>query len=239
MTPETLAGRIERVRERIEDACRRAGRDPDGVRLVAVSKTRAAAEIDRAAGCGLRDFGENRVQEAAAKLGEVTAAIVPHLVGRLQSNKARAAVRLFPVIQSVDGAPLARRLSRIAGEEGRRLTAFVQADLAGESTKTGVPAAELDREVAEIAGLPHLSLCGLMAIPPFTPDPEAARPYFSRLRDAAERLAAAGLLPPAPALSMGMSHDFEAAIAEGATVVRVGTAIFGPRPPPAAAGPPG
>lgn len=239
MTPETLAGRIERVRERIEEACRRAGCDPGEVRLVAVSKTRTAAEISRAAACGLRDFGENRVQEAAAKLGEVAAEIVPHLVGRLQSNKARAAVRLFPVIQSVDSAALARRLSRIAGEEGRPVTAFAQVDLAGEASKTGIPAPDLDREVSEIAGLSGLSLRGLMVIPPFTSDPEAARPYFSRLRAAAERLAAAGLLPAAPALSMGMSHDFEAAIAEGATVIRVGTAIFGPRPPAPAAAPPG
>lgn len=231
---------MARVRERIAEACRAAGRPADSVRLVAVSKTRPAAEIEAAAALGVRHFGENRVQEAAAKLpavrAEVLAEITPHLIGRLQRNKARAAARLFPVVESVDSVALARRLSRIAGEEGRSLTVFAQADLAGEASKTGIPAAALEPALAEIRELPHLALAGLMVIPPFDPDPEGARPYFARLRELAGRFAGAGLLPAEPELSMGMSHDFRAAIAEGATIVRLGTAIFGPRTPPPAGG---
>lgn len=230
--PGGLAGRIARVRERIGEACRAAGRPAESVRLLAVSKTRPAGEIEAAAAAGIRHFGENRVQEAAAKLPSVRAEIVPHLIGRLQRNKARAAVRLFPVVESVDSVPLALRLSRIAGEEGRPLTVLAQVDLAGEAAKTGIPAVELDRALAEIRELPRLTVAGLMLIPPFDPDPEAARPYFARLRELGERLAAAGSLPAEPELSMGMSHDFPTAIAEGATTVRIGTALFGPRTPP-------
>lgn len=202
------------------------------MRLLAVSKTRSAGEIEAAAAAGIRHFGENRVQEAAAKLPAVRAEVVPHLIGRLQRNKARAAVRLFPVVESVDSVPLALRLSRIAGEEERALTVLIQADLAGEATKTGIPAVELDRALAEIRELPHLTVAGLMLIPPFDRDPEAARPWFARLRALGERLAVSGSLPPEPELSMGMSHDFAVAIAEGATTVRIGTALFGPRTPP-------
>lgn len=237
---DRLAERVARVRERIREACRAAGRPADSVRLVAVSKTRPPAEIEAAAAFGVRHFGENRVQEAAAKLpavsAEILAKITPHLIGRLQRNKARTAVRLFPVVESVDSVPLARRLSRIAGEEGRALTVFAQADLAGEASKTGIPAADLEPALAEIRELPGLRLAGLMVIPPFDPDPEGARPYFARLRELGERFAGAGLLPPEPELSMGMSHDYPAAIAEGATTVRLGTAIFGPRTPPAPGG---
>ncbi len=229
-----LAERIAAVRDRIGEACRRAGRDPAGVRLVAVSKTRAVRDIEAAAELGITDFGENRIQEAAAKLSAVRAAITPHLIGHLQSNKARLAARLFPVIQSVDSAALAARLSRMAAEgtppnsEGP-IRVFAQVDLAGEASKFGIPEAALGEALAGMAGLSGIRLAGLMLIPPFESDPEAARPWFARLRALGERFSERGFLPPEPELSMGMSRDYEAALAEGATTIRVGTAIFGPR----------
>ncbi len=219
--------RIEAVRERIERAAERAGRSASDVTLVAVSKTRPARDIDAAARLGLRHFGENRVQEAAGKLPQVQASgITAHLIGHLQGNKARTAAGLFPVIQSVDSAKLAERLHRLADAP---LSVFVQADLAGEAGKSGVPEAELPETLERMAELDRLRTRGLMLLPPFHPDPEGARPWFARLRELALRLAAGGLLPDPPELSMGMSHDFEAAIGEGATLIRVGTAIFGPR----------
>ena len=234
MTLPPLAERIAGVRDRIAEASRRAGRNPAGVRLVAVSKTRPAADIEAAAALGVTDFGENRVQEAAAKLPGLRASITPHLIGHLQRNKARLAARLFPVIQSVDSVGLAIRLSGAATGGARPagsapLRVFAQVDLAGEASKFGIPAASLERSLAEMTLLPGIRFPGLMLIPPYDSDPEAARPFFARLRELGERLAAAGLLPREPELSMGMSHDYEVAIAEGATVIRVGTAIFGPR----------
>ena len=222
------------MRGRIAAACRRAGRDPAEVRLIAVSKTRPASDIERAAALGITDFGENRVQEAAAKLPALGTLVTAHLIGHLQRNKARAAVRLFPVIQSVDSVGLAARLSAVSARGvpppgGGAIRILAQVDLAGEPSKFGFPEAALDRSLAEIAALPGLRLAGLMLMPPLEPDPDAARPWFARLRKLAARLVDAGLLPPAPELSMGMSRDYEAAIAEGATMVRVGTAIFGPR----------
>ncbi len=218
--------RIESVQERVRRAAEAAGRDPAEVTLVAVSKTRPAAAIEAAVAVGLRHFGENRVQEAAAKLPLVQAPITAHLIGHLQSNKARLAVGLFPVIQSVDSVRLAARLNRLAET---KLAVFAQVDLAGEEAKSGIPEAELPGALEALGPLDRLSVRGLMLIPPFDPDPERVRPWFARLRELAERSAAAGLLPDPPELSMGMSHDFEVAIAEGATTVRVGTAIFGPR----------
>lgn len=237
MSLPSLPERVAGVRNRIREACRRAGRSPEAVRLVAVSKTRPAEEIDAVAACGVEDFGENRVQEALAKLPRVTARITPHLIGHLQKNKARAAARSFPWVHSVDSEALARRLSRIVGEGatppgGGPLRVLLQVDLAREATKFGVSEVEAAPVLEVVRGLPGLDLKGLMLIPPFDPDPEAARPWFVRLRELSERCAAAGLLPPEPELSMGMSHDFEVAIAEGATTIRVGTAIFGPRTPP-------
>lgn len=234
MSRPPLAERIAAVRERIGEACRRAGRDPAGVRLVAVSKTRPAADLETAAALGITDFGENRVQEAAAKLQAIRAPITPHLIGHLQRNKARLAAALFPVIQSLDSVALAVRLSRmwargVPPAAHGPIRVFAQVDLAGEAGKFGIPEGELEATLAGIGGLPGLQLCGLMLMPPFDPDPEAARPWFVRLRALRERLQTAGLLAPDAELSMGMSHDYEVAIAEGATTIRVGTAIFGPR----------
>ncbi len=234
MSLPPLSERIAGVRDRIERAARRAGRDPAAVRLIAVSKTRPPEAIEAAAAAGIEDFGENRVQEAAAKLPRVTATITPHLIGHLQKNKARAAVRLFPIIHSVDSAKLAARLSRIvtgglAPPGGGPLRILLQVDLAREATKFGVPESEASAALETVTGLPGLDLRGLMLIPPWNPDPEAVRPWFARLRELAGAFAGEGLLPADPELSMGMSHDFEVAIAEGATMVRVGTALFGPR----------
>ncbi len=236
MSLPPLAERIAGVRGRIADACGRAGRDPGTVRLIAVSKTRPAADIDAVAACGVTDFGENRVQEAATKFPDVSAPFTPHFIGHLQKNKAKAAIRWFPTIHSVDSEGLARRLSRLVSEGaappgGGALRVFLQVNLASESTKFGIPEADVEPALAAMRELPGLELLGLMLIPPFDPDPEVTRPWFARLRQLAERHAG-GLLPPRPQLSMGMSHDFEVAIAEGATAVRVGTAIFGPRRAP-------
>lgn len=231
-----LAERIAAVRARISESCHRAHRDPAGVRLVAVSKKRPAADIEAAAALGITDFGENRIQEAVSKLPGLPVSITPHLIGHLQRNKARQAAGLFPVIQSVDSLPLATRLSRMVAEGvtppgGPPIRVLAQVDLAGEASKFGFPEPELPRALEAIAGLPGLRLSGLMLMPPFHPDPEAARPWFARLRELGRRFGEAGLLPPDPELSMGMSHDFEVAITEGATTIRVGTAIFGPRSP--------
>ena len=234
MSQPSLAERIAAVRDRISESCRRAGRDPAGVRLVAVSKTRPASDIEAAAALGITDFGENRIQEAAAKLPGLQVSITPHLIGHLQRNKARQAAGLFPVIQSVDSVSLATRLSGMVAQGvvppgGPPIRVLAQVNLAGESSKFGIPEQELPRALEAISGLPGLRLSGLMLIPPFDPDPEAVRPWFVRLRELGRRCANGGLLPPDPELSMGMSHDFEVAIAEGATTIRVGTAIFGPR----------
>jgi hypothetical protein len=229
-----VAASLAAVRERVAAAARAAGRPPDAVRLVAVSKGVPAASVIAAARAGQVAFGESRVQEAAAKLPAVAEAVATslewHLVGRLQRNKARAAVRLFDVIHSVDTADLARALARAAGELRRRPRVLVQVNLDAEAQKGGVAPEGLGALVEAIDALPALSLVGLMAIPRPAPDPESLRPAFARLRELRDSLDARR---PASLwlreLSMGMSADFEVAIREGATLVRVGTAIFGER----------
>lgn len=220
-----LAENIRSVRLRIDAACQRSGRDPSDVKLVAVSKTHPSEVIRDAMAAGLAVFGENKVQEAEAKIVDLGRdGIEWHLIGHLQSNKARRAVQLFDVIQSVDALELAERLERICGEEGRAsLPVFVQVDLAGEATKSGVAESDLEPLVNYLGRCNHLSLKGLMILPPYFDDPEATRPFFHRLREIRDQLV------PGGELSMGMSHDFEVAIEEGATIVRVGTAIFGER----------
>jgi pyridoxal phosphate enzyme (YggS family) len=178
---------------------------------------------------GARDFGENRVQEAEPKIASTAdLGACWHLVGHLQSNKARKAAALFGVVQSVDSLELGVRLSRVGVEEGRRVRALVQVDLAGEETKFGLPERELFPVLAGLRDRGGLRIEGLMLLPPYFDDPERARPYFRRLRSLNDQAQAAGLLEGRQ-LSMGMSHDFEAAVEEGATIVRVGTAIFGER----------
>lgn len=220
-----LKKNIESVRKRIDDACLRAGRDSSEVKLVAVSKTHPAATLREALSAGVAIFGENKVQEAETKILEIGRdAAEWHLIGHLQSNKARKAVQLFDVIQSVDSLELARRLERICEEEGREsLSVFVEVDLAGEETKNGISEAHLPELIAFLNECTHLKFKGLMVLPPFFDDPETTRPFFKRLRKICDQLI------PDGELSMGMSHDFEVAIEEGATIVRVGTAIFGER----------
>ncbi len=230
---DSLRARLGGVRERLARAAGRAGRDPASITLVAVSKTFPASDIRAAYAEGQIDFGENKVQEAVGKASEVADLPIRwHLVGHLQSNKIRKAASLFTTIHSVDDDALVPKLERAAREVGTRIEVLIQVDLAGEATKSGV-APDSVRRVGEAAlASAHLRLKGLMLLPPVVEDPEQARPWFARLRELRDDLAARGL--PADALSelsMGMSHDFEVAVEEGATIVRVGTAIFGDRPP--------
>lgn len=218
--------------ERIASAAARSGRSAEDVRLVAVSKTHPPDLIRDAIAAGVRSFGENKVQEAEGKIAEVGRdAAEWHLIGHLQSNKVRKAIQLFDVIQSVDSTELAARLERICNEVGRsQLSVFIQVDLAGEATKSGVAEDDLPKLVSYLRECERLKLDGLMIIPPFFDDPESSRPYFQSLRVLRDRMAAEGAFTGGRGeLSMGMSHDFEVAIEEGATIVRIGTAVFGER----------
>ncbi len=229
-----IVARLAEVRGRIAEAARRASRDPSSVTLVAVSKFHPTTAIEAAYAAGQRHFGENRVQEAEEKkrsLGSLIECADPlrlELIGALQSNKARKAVAAVWRIQSIDSAALGERVGRIAIEMGRRVPALIQVDLAGEATKSGVPEAALFETLEALRSAEGLCVEGLMAIPPFLEDPNDVRPYFARLRALRDQARERGLLEGAE-LSMGMSHDFEGAIEEGATIVRVGTAIFGAR----------
>ena len=220
-----LSTNLAAVRERIGEACRRAGRDANEIKLVAVSKTHPAEVIRNAISAGVTVFGENKVQEAEGKITEIGRQTAEwHLIGHLQSNKARKAVQLFDVIQSLDSLELAERLERICLEEGREnLPVFVQVDLAGEETKSGIPENDLTQLAEYLRGCKCLKFDGLMVLPPYFEEAEKARPFFRRLREIRDKIL------PGGELSMGMSHDFGIAIEEGATVVRVGTAIFGER----------
>ena len=225
---------LEGVVARVEAAARRAGRDPADVTLIGISKTVPAARVAEAISAGLADLGENRVQEAAVKIPELAQLAGPaagrvtwHLVGHLQSNKARRAVELFSVIHSIDSLELAERLGRHATELGRNTRVLIQVDLAEEPTKHGMVPDGLDALAAGVSALPGLTLCGLMTLPPLFENPEHSRPYFVGLRTIRDRLAAEGF--KLPDLSMGMSNDFEVAIEEGSTMVRVGRALFGKR----------
>ena len=226
-----LRARLAGVRERIARAAGRAGRDPATVRLVAISKTFSADHVRAAADCGQVDFGENRVQEAFDKMDRT--ADLPlrwHLVGHLQSNKAKKAGSRFDVVHSVDNAALIARLHEGAAGAARSVDLLIQIDLAGEPTKHGAGLDSLPDFFTAAAGLTAARLIGLMLLPPAVTDPEEARPFFRALREIREGLTARGRPASMLAeLSMGMSHDFEVAIEEGATLVRVGTAIFGSR----------
>ncbi len=214
---------LARVQERIRRAAERAGRAPEGILLVGVSKLVDVERIRSAVAAGLPALGENRVQEANEKIRHLGRPVPWHLVGHLQTNKARDAVLLFDVIQSVDRLELARELHRRAAAAGKVVDVLVQVNVAGERTKGGFAPEEIKGALEELAGLSGLSVRGLMTIPPAVESAELARGWFRRLRELRD---AAGLLH----LSMGMSGDFEVAVEEGATMVRVGTAIFGPRP---------
>lgn len=216
-----------RVMERIERSARGAGRDPREVKLVAVSKTVEAARIREAIEAGVSRLGENYVQEAQKKIEEIEKPVSWHFIGHLQSNKARHAVRLFDVIHSLDSIPLAEELNRRAEQAGASMSVLIEVNLSGELTKFGTEEEKVVRLAQRTLGLSHLSLEGLMTMPPYVEDPEMSREYFVRLRELKERMAREGIA--LRELSMGMSNDFEVAIEEGATYVRVGTAIFGAR----------
>jgi pyridoxal phosphate enzyme (YggS family) len=219
-TAQALGERLNAVRERIARAAERAHRDPQTILLLAVTKVFPATVIEEAYSLGLREFGENYVQELEGKYGQVhnLEGVRFHLIGHLQSNKSGKAAELFDVVQTVDSAKLARRLS----DAGRSLEVMLEVKLAPEEAKSGAAPEELPELIAAVQALARLRLTGLMTMPPWSDDPEASRPYFRRLRELAERH---GL----PQLSMGMSGDLEVAIEEGSTCVRVGTALFGKR----------
>jgi pyridoxal phosphate enzyme (YggS family) len=241
--PSAFAERLAAIRRRVDAAARAAGRDPASVRVVAVSKLQPVEALAEALRAGHRLFGENYVQEAAAKQAAVAAHPDPavraagaeaewHLVGPLQRNKAREAAARFALVHSVDRDDLLAALARHAEALGRRLPVLVQVNVSGEATKAGVAPERASVLVDAVLARPSLVLRGLMAIPAPAPTPEAARPAFAALRRLRDALLAAGRPAAALAeLSMGMSEDFEAAVLEGATLVRVGTALFGPRPP--------
>jgi pyridoxal phosphate enzyme (YggS family) len=227
-----LHANLPAVRGRIDTAASRAGRNADDVKLVAVSKTHPVDVLNDALAAGIHVFGENKVQEAESKIESIGREKAEwHLIGHLQSNKARRAVQLFDVIHSVDSLELATRLERICTEENREsLPIFVQVDLAREETKSGVEESDLPALVSYLRLCRRLRFEGLMLLPPYDDDAEATRPYFRRLREIRDELAGQNAFVGGRGeLSMGMSHDFEIAIEEGATVVRVGTAIFGER----------
>jgi pyridoxal phosphate enzyme (YggS family) len=227
-----IAERVAEVRERIARASARAARRPEEVTLVAISKTFPPQAVREAFAAGLRHFGENKVQEAEAKIRALedlrAGGLVWHLVGHLQRNKARKAAALFDRIHSVDGSELGEKLEQAAAERQRALSVLVQVDLAGEATKFGLEEERLLPALESLGRLKSVRVEGLMTLPPYSPDPEFSRPYFRRLRALRDRALAEDALLGAE-LSMGMSHDLEVAVEEGATLVRVGTALFGPR----------
>jgi PLP dependent protein len=227
----TIADRLTGIRERIAAAARSAGRDPSSVLLVAVSKTFPIEAIREAYAAGQRDFGENRVQEGLQKIAVSTDLRIRwHLLGHLQTNKARKAAPAFATIHAVDSVELLQKIDAAAADEGRSPAVLIQVDLAGEATKFGVPPEDVPRLFDAAAGCRAARVAGLMALPPVPESPEDARPWFRKLRDLRDEWLAAGV--PASMLSelsMGMSADFEVAIQEGSTMVRVGTAIFGSR----------
>jgi len=231
MTPTSVRQNLQRIQERIAGAAARAGRGAEEVTLIAVSKTHPASAIREAYEAGIRHFGENRVQEWEGKRAETDGlAATWHLIGHLQSNKAARAARLFHSIDSIDDFAIAQRLDRAKAEAGitGKLRVLIEVRVAPEATKSGAEINELLGLAEKTAGLPQLELAGLMCIPPFLEQAEQVRLYFRRLRELREDVVKK-LGMALPVLSMGMSHDFEVAIEEGATEVRVGTAIFGTR----------
>ena len=223
----TIRDNLSRVRERIERAAQRAGRDPKGINLVAVSKTVEVARIKEAIEAGVLILGENYIQEAQKKIEAIGKPVSWHFIGHLQSNKARYAVRLFDVVHSTDSIPLAEELNRRAEQEERVIRVMIEVNLSREATKFGTDEERMFSLAKRIQDLKHLSLEGLMTMPPYFDSPEMSRPYYVALRELKERMIKEGV--PMKELSMGMSNDFEIAIEEGATYVRIGTAIFGPR----------
>ncbi|HOX58660.1 MAG TPA: YggS family pyridoxal phosphate-dependent enzyme [Candidatus Paceibacterota bacterium] len=224
-----LETNVEAVRQRIEAASARAGRQPDSVTLVAVTKGQPPEVVCAAAALGLGLFGENKVQEAKAKIPLCPGRLRWHMVGHLQTNKCRDAVELFEMVQSVDSLRLAEELDRRAEQAARMVPVLLEVNAVGEASKFGCRPDQLLADLPCINALPRLEIQGLMTVPPWTPDPETVRPVFRQMRELKERCEQL-LGAPLPHLSMGMTGDFEVAIEEGATIVRVGTALFGARP---------
>jgi pyridoxal phosphate enzyme (YggS family) len=216
---------------KIAEAATRAGRKPEEVRIVAAAKGQGREKIEEAIAAGIKIIGHNYLQEASKELpGKVTSDLEFHMIGHLQKNKAGKAVELFNVVQTLDDVKLAEAMNRRAEAANRMMGVMIQLNLAGEEQKSGISENEVERLVVAIRGLPSLKLLGMMTMPPFFDDPDRASPYFGRLRELRETLMGSGILTPEMSeLSMGMSGDFEVAVEEGATLVRIGTVLFGPR----------
>ena len=231
LTADEIAGRRDEVLGRIARAAERAGRDPAEISLLAVTKTHSVETVRRAALSGISLFGENRVQEGASKVQALTQEFPRlrwRLIGPLQTNKAKLALQCFHVIETLDRERLAARLEGLLAGERRTLPVLLEFNLGGEETKSGAPPNEAEALAEKALACPHLDVRGVMAVPPFAENPEEARPYFRRLREIRDRLAGR-FGRPFPELSMGMTHDFEVAVSEGSTEVRIGTALFGER----------
>jgi hypothetical protein len=228
---DAIAANLEEIRRRMADAAQRAGRDPASVRLVAVSKTYPAEAVAAAAATGQRVFGESRVQESRDKIPACPSGLEWHFIGHLQKNKVRQALPLFPFFHSIDSTALAGAIDRIAGETGVKAQGLLEVNVSGEETKHGFTPEELRAQFPTLSKLPHLRIRGLMTMAPYNENPEEARPVFRALRELRDELQST-YQHPLPELSMGMSGDFEPAIEEGATLVRVGSSIFGARPRP-------
>jgi pyridoxal phosphate enzyme (YggS family) len=224
-----FAANINAIQQRIEAACARAGRAAGSVTLVAVTKGQPPEVVGEAAKLGLRLFGENKVQEAKAKIPLCPDRLRWHMIGHLQTNKCRDAVELFEMIQSVDSLHLAEEINRRAEQAAKTLPVLLEVSAVGEASKFGYRPEQLLAELSRLNALPRLEIHGLMTVPPWTPDPEKVRPVFREMRELKERCEQI-LGAPLPHLSMGMTGDFEVAIEEGATMVRIGTALFGERP---------
>lgn len=225
-----VAANCRKVLQRIHEAAANSGRDPEGIRLLAASKAQEVSKIRAAIEAGIRLFGENYVQEAKAKIEAVPEPVEWHMIGHLQRNKVKAALQLFTLIQSLDSLELARELDKEGKKREQKVRVFIEVNLGGEETKGGIAKERVGWLLQEIGGLSHVSVEGLMAVPPLRDDPEESRPYFRALRELQLELRE----PKMPnvdlrELSMGMSLDYPIAIEEGATMVRIGTAIFGPR----------
>jgi PLP dependent protein len=228
---------LEAVRRRIETACERAAREPGSVTLVAVTKTQPPEVVTQASKAGLGLFGENKVQEAKAKIPLCPGHLRWHMIGHLQSNKCRDAVALFQMIESVDSLPLAEEISRRAEQAAKTMPVLLEVNAVGEASKFGYQPERLLAELSRLNALRRIEIHGLMTVPPWTTDPEKVRPVFRQMRELKARCEQI-LGAPLPHLSMGMTGDFEVAIEEGATIIRVGTALFGARPPARAAATP-
>jgi hypothetical protein len=224
----SLTENLDSIQQRIRAACERAGRDPASVTLLGVTKGQPPEAVNEAGKLGLAFFGENKIQEAKAKIPLCSGKLRWHFIGHLQTNKCRDAVELFEMIQSVDSLHLAQEISKRAEQAGKTMPILLEVNLAGEASKFGYRPDKLEAELNQINALPRLEIHGLMTVPPWTANAENVRPVFRQLRELKEN-AERVLGAPLPHLSMGMSGDFEVAIEEGATIVRIGTALFGAR----------